>query len=73
MDFLTFQVRAAVMKNYKHDRLFGRGEEYGNVVLASAIQSVKETGKLSIGCYESKSGEVVEFVLDDKTLILVER
>jgi hypothetical protein len=48
MDFLAFQVKAAVMKNYKHDRLFGRGEEYGNYVLAQAIQIVKETGKLSI-------------------------
>jgi hypothetical protein len=72
MDFLTFQVRTAVIANYKYDRLFGRGKEYGDVVIESAVNDVKETGKFAIGSYESKNGEPVNFRLDGETLILIE-
>lgn len=72
MDFLLFQVRMAVIGNYKHDRLFGRGDEYGNVVIASALESVKSDGKFSISRHESKSGEPIDFRLDGVSLVLIE-
>lgn len=72
LTFLNFQVRAAVIGNYKHDRLFGRGDEYGNAVIASAMESVKSDGKLAIGRHESKSGDPIHFTLDGAALILTE-
>lgn len=72
MDFLIFQVRMAVIGNYKNDRLFGRGDEYGEAVIASALNDVKERGQFSIGRYESKSGDHVTFRLDGKSLVLHE-
>jgi hypothetical protein len=69
MDFLYFQVRAAILGNYKHDRLYGRGEEYGDQVINSAVEKVKEDGCFGIGSHESKSGEAVYFKLDGNTLI----
>jgi hypothetical protein len=72
LTFLEFQVRTAVIGNYKHDRLFGRGDEYGNTVIASALDDVKSNGKFSIGRHESKSGEPIDFTLDGASLILME-
>jgi hypothetical protein len=72
MDFLLFQVRMAVIGNYKHDRLFGRGDEYGEAVIASAMRGAQENSQFSIGRYESKSGEHVTFTVDGKSLVLQE-
>lgn len=72
MDFLLFQVRMAVIGNYKHDRLFGRGDEYGEAVIASALNDARERGSFSIGRYESKSGEHITFKLDGNSLVLQE-
>lgn len=72
MDFLIFQVRMAVIGNYKNDRLFGRGEEYGEAVIASKLSDAKECGQFSIGQHESKSGDHVTFKLDGKALVLQE-
>lgn len=68
MDFLYFQVRAAILGNYKHDRLYGRGEEYGDRIISSTVDTVKKDGHFGIGSYESKSGEAVYFKLDGNVL-----
>lgn len=70
--FLDFQVRAAVVGNYKSERLFGRGDDYAYTIIASAAESLRETGKFAIGRHESKSGDPVYFKLDGQALVLVE-
>jgi hypothetical protein len=72
VDFLLFQVRMAIIGNYKHDRLFGRGDEYGEAVIASAYEDAKNKGEFSIGRYESKSGDHITFKLDGSQVILEE-
>lgn len=72
MDFLDFQARSAIIGNYKPERLFGRGEEYAHTVIFSAAQTLRETGKLSIGRHESKTGDPVYFKLDGQGLVLIE-
>lgn len=72
LTFLEFQVRAAIIGNYKHDRLLGRGEEYMEVVIASALKDARENGRFSIGRYESKSGDHITFELVGKALVLQE-
>lgn len=69
MNFLYFQVRAAVIGNYKHDRLFGRGDEYGHLIIENAMDEVKRTGKFAIGRHESKSGNHVVFEFDNGVLV----
>lgn len=72
MDFLTLQVRSAIIGNYKHDRLYGRGKEYGDLIIKSAIEDVKKHGKFSISRHESKTGEHVEFCLDGELNVLMQ-
>lgn len=69
VDFLFFQVRAAIVGNYKHERLYGRGEEYGDAIINSAFEEAKKTGLLRISRYESQSGQQVDFRVDGKTLM----
>lgn len=70
--FLDFQVRAAIVGNYKPDRLFGRGDDYAHTIISSAAQSLRETGKLAISHHESKTGDPVYFKLDGQGLVLIE-
>jgi len=72
MDFLLFQVRMAIIGNYKHDRLYGRGEEYGDAVITSAYEDVKKRGQFSISRYESKSGDAITFKLEHGSAALLE-
>lgn len=69
MDFVSFQVRSAIIGNYKDDRLFGRGKEYAELIISNAIKDIKENGKIWISKFESKSGNAVCFRLDGKLLI----
>lgn len=62
----------AIIGNYKHDRLFGRGEGYGEAVIASAYGDAKDKGEFSISRYESKNGEHIKFKLDGSQVILEE-
>lgn len=72
IDFLMFQVRAAIEGNYKHERLYGRGKEYGDGIIASAYEEVRRTGKLMISRFESQSGSEVRMKLDETgTLVTV--
>ncbi|NHZ94618.1 hypothetical protein [Massilia sp. CCM 8734] len=72
MDFLAFQVRSALIGNYKPERLFERGVEYGELVIKNAIEDVRKTGSLTISKWESNSGIAVEFKVDGSSLLLVE-
>jgi hypothetical protein len=69
MNFLMFQVRAALVGNYKHDRLYGRGEEYGDLIVKNAYDDLLKTGEMWISKFESQSGQVVKFRLDGNSLI----
>jgi hypothetical protein len=69
MDFIKFQVRAAIIKNYKESRLFGRGIEYAETVIQNAYASLLENKQMSIGSYESKSGDHITFKLDGELII----
>lgn len=44
---------------YKHERLYGRGAEYGDTVVRSAIEYLEKHGRGVIGQYESRTGEAV--------------
>ena len=70
MDFLTFQVRAAIVGNYKDSRLYGRGDDYAETVIANAIAHLNENKEIVIGSFESKSGEEIRFVLAGGCLTL---
>lgn len=69
IDPLRFQVTAVLVGNYKHDRLHGRGQEYADVVMSSAMNELETTGRLTISRHESKSGIAVVFHLDDGMLV----
>jgi hypothetical protein len=68
-NFLYFQVRAAIVGNYKEDRLFGRGEKYADDLIDRAFRDVQETGVLTISKFESMSGQPVTFRTNGDALI----
>lgn len=69
-DFLMFQVRMAIVNNYKDSRLLGRFEEYANMVIDNAYKEEKEIGKFTIGSFESKSGLSITCHLDNSNILI---
>jgi hypothetical protein len=67
-----FQVRVAILNNYKDSRLFGRGEQYANMVINNAYNEVKEFGYFVIGSFESKSGLSIKYKLDNSNILIEE-
>lgn len=72
IDFLSFQVRSAVIGNYKPERLFDRGEDYGSLVIDGAIEEAIKTGIVRISKWESISGKEIEFKFDYQSGLLLE-
>lgn len=72
MPTLTFdQVKRFLQKNYRYDRLYGRGQEYGDAVVASHLEMMQqlERGELDevfISKFEHVLGKAVS--LTAKTL-----
>lgn len=67
---ITFeQAKKFLIKNYKYDRLYGRGEEYGDCVVNSLLKDLKELDDenktLMIAKFEHVTGNYIEFDLDD--------
>jgi hypothetical protein len=50
-----------LVKHYKHDRLYGRGEEYGDVVVASRCKALVLNGFDLVSQFESITGEAIYF------------
>ena len=69
LDFIYFQCRALLIQNYKYDRLYGRGNEYGDAVVNSFFNDLINKKEASIGSYESKSGAHLRFFLDGELVV----
>ena len=48
-----------LIKIYKHERLYGRGSEYGNSVVASHWREFQENGNDFVSRHESITGKAV--------------
>jgi hypothetical protein len=66
-DFDT--LKAFLQDKYKHDRLYGRGEEYGDTVVRSRLEDLERNGHDLISHHESKTGETVYFRFDGARLV----
>lgn len=61
------KVAAFVTDRYKHDRLYGRGEDYGDVVIAGHVERLETTGASGVSQFEAKSGEPTWFRYCEQT------
>ena len=66
---MTIEAKVAefIIAGYKHDRLYGRGEDYGDAVITSHIERLKETGASGYSHFEAKSGEGTWFRYCERT------
>lgn len=66
-------IEKIIRYNYKHDRLFGRGEDYGNTVIKSAVEEFEKHGYIVISRHESLNGEARFIALCSKCGYFFER
>lgn len=65
---ITIEVMREFLKaRYKHDRLYGRGDEYGDLVVANAAHSLNDNGGIEnlarcVSHFESITGREVWYI-----------
>jgi hypothetical protein len=73
-------VKEFLVKNYKHDRLYGRESwweitpekpEYGDLVVNSAVEQLTERGFTCISQYESRTGEGIWYVYRQGKIVVL--
>lgn len=64
-------VKAFLIEWYKHDRLYGRGEEYGDLIVHRAAAELQRDGYGCISQYESKTGEAIWYRLEDGSVVIL--
>lgn len=62
------ELKTFLVSKYKHDRLYGRGDEYGDTVVRSRLEDLGRNGYDLISHHESKTGEVVYYRFDGTRL-----
>ena len=66
---MTIDAKVAefVIARYKHDRLYGRGQDYGNLVIAGHVDRLKTEGASGVSQFEARSGESTWFRYSERT------
>lgn len=72
MDFLRFQLRAALLGNLKPERLYREGAECAEQKIACYYDELIADNHVVMSKWETKSGEQISFKLVDGTLLLEE-
>ena len=71
METATFeQAKKFLVVNYKHERLYGRGQEYGDCVVNSELESLRrlangELDNLCISRYEHATNKTIFYGLKE--------
>lgn len=64
---VIIKVGKFVKDNYRHDRLYGRGKEYGDLIISSHILYFIEYGIDIISHFEAACGDALTLTADFKT------
>lgn len=54
-----------LIENYRHDRLYGCGEEYGDAVIDSRIIDMEQYGIDCISKFESRTGDTIFYICEE--------
>jgi hypothetical protein len=66
------QMREFLVERYKHDRLYGRSDEYGNLVVNSRLDDLARNNVDLISHYEARRGDQIWFTFRDGRLVETE-
>jgi len=62
--FTQMDLKEFLISHYKHERLYGRGEEYVDAVINGRIESLTNFGSDCISRHESNTSEAVFFQVE---------
>ena len=51
-----------LVENYRHDRLYGRGNEYGDAVVDGRVSDLQQAGVDCISRFESRTGDEIYYI-----------
>jgi hypothetical protein len=64
-------IKKFLTKHYRHDRFFGRGEDYANCIINSHVEDLINSGIGCISRFESNTGSALFYqVVDNKIKFL---